>query len=184
MDFVKKEWKNYPDTSTPIMAEDLNRFETAFSTIADELQTENDVCKTVTRYILNGISALHPEYERSYYTTTATPGTTLIPNGGVPHWKIDKPENGFEIGYDGLLITVDSLLLAPAQYSAADSGTQITIEFHTSFTNGQKLACTLYHKPKSTAGSIAGQAKILADGAVNNAVMGIAKKITDEEEKI
>lgn len=182
MDFTPKTWADYPDTSTPITAAELNRIEQGVAAACagvNDAPTIDEMNKAITQCVINGINALHPEYEKSYRAITATPATTLMPSGGAPYWTIDKPESGFESGYDGLLITVDSLLISPAQYTVTDSKTQIVIEFHTSFTNGQTLTCTLYHKPQNGSSIAAGEAVTMSDGVISQALAGIPGQIID-----
>ena len=108
-------------------------------------------------------------------------GVYLKPLNGFRINKSDyNPDNG-----DVVVIWVNNEVLTPGNdYILVESEEDYWEVTRAAPTTGMYLTVQIWNIPKSTAGSIAGQAKILVDGAVNNAVMGIAKKITDEEEKI
>ena len=194
IEYAPKEWKDYPDTSTPIMAADLNRIEQAIGTMADNFQTQTAIAQTITQFIINGINALHPEYTISTFSETVETESDKTMTCTVD-LNVYNPNKS-----DGLLITADGVLVSPLAYGVSVDGNTAKIQFFESagLEIGQSLYATVYHKPENSSGSIAGRATIFADGTANwsaasettiladgcnsDIIAGIAEEITDEEE--
>lgn len=161
IEYTPKEWKDYPDTSTPIMAADLNRIERAIGNMADGFQTQKIIAQTITQYIINGINALHPEYTQSFATETVETESDTIMTC-VMDLSIYNPDNA-----DGLLITADGVLIAPAAYTAAVENNAAVIRFFKSagLRIGDSVQFYIYHKPANGSSSVVGEAVAMADVA-------------------
>lgn len=181
IEYTPVEWKDYPDTSTPIMAADLNRIEQAIVNMADNFQTQKIIAQTITQYIINGINALHPEYTQSFATETVETAsdTTMM---CVMDLSIYNPDN-----YDGLLVVADGVLISPMAYTTAVENNAAVVRFSdlAGLKVGDDVQMYIYHKPQNNGGgAVAGTVITVSDGIVSDTVSGIAEKITDEEETI
>lgn len=178
IDFIQKQWKDFPDTSTPITATELNRLENVISEIAKGFQTQTIIAKTITQFIIHSIFAIYPEYSVS--TLTETVDSEIAAQKTVRlDLNVYNPNKA-----DGLLITLDGILVSPLAYTTTVENDTVLIEFFTSagLEVGQTLNFYVYHKPKTGSTNITGQPLTICDGTVTEGITGIAEKIIDEEE--
>lgn len=173
--YTPKTWKNYPDTSTPIMADDLNRIETAVGKMASVFQSQTDISKTITQFILSSINALHPEYTVNEFSETVETeaDTTMACHVDLNTYN---PESS-----DGLLITADGILISPTGYTTAVESNAAVIRFGTSagLAVGQTVDFYVYHKPQ-TGGISVGQSIAITTGT-SDSIEGISTEIEEEE---
>lgn len=135
---------------------------------------ESNTAKTITRFIINGINALHPEYTQAY--TTAKIGN-----------ESDKTVMTLDLGVynpyksDGLLITADGILIPRFAYATAVDGDAAVIRFFQSagLGIGQMLRFYIYHKPEYSSGTVVGEAVAMSDGVISETVEGKASTVID-----
>lgn len=175
IDFTAKTWVDYPDTSTPIMADDLNRIETAVGEMASVFQSQADIAKAITQFILNSIGGLYPEYTTTTFSETVE---TEADTAMACHVDLNtyNPENS-----DGLLITADGILISQTGYTTAVESNAAVIRFGTSagLAVGQTVDFYVYHKPQTGGGSV-GQSYAITTG-ISDSIDGISTEIEEEE---
>lgn len=194
--YIAKNWKDYPDTSTPITAVELNRMEQGINALAsysqvldgtvsaleESLQSQEQsisaVDKTITKFILNGISALHPEYTMTLFSENVEieEDATMTMVLDLSSYNPNKS--------DGLLLTADDVLISPLAYAATIENNAAIVRIFESagLKVGQTVKAYAYHKPKSSVGTPAGQVKTLPKGGVLSAIHGSMEVINNVTE--
>lgn len=135
---------------------------------------ESNIEKTITRFIINGINALHPEYAQAYTTAkieNESDKTVMTLNLGI--YNPDKS--------DGLLITADGVLVPSFAYATSVDGNSAVISFFQSagLEIGQILRFYIYHKPEAGSGTVVGEAVAMSDGAVVETIEGKPSTVID-----
>ena len=183
IDFTQKTWVDYPDTSTPITAAELNRMEQGITDACNGVNaapTVNGMNWAITQFIINGINALHPEYTVSTFNETVEDESAATMTC-VVDLNVYNPDKS-----DGLLITADGVLISPLAYTTAVENNAAKIQFFESagLQVGQTVYFTVYHKPQgSSGGTVSGTVTTISDSVTVTTVSGFATEITDEEEQ-
>ena len=137
--------------------------------------TEQYVVQTITQFIMQSISALHPEYTISTFgeTVETESDKTMTCTVDLSIYNPDKS--------DGVLITADGVLVSPLAYGVSVDGNTAKIQFFelAGLEIGQTVYATVYHKPENSSGVIAGEAVAMSDGVISETVSGTANTIID-----
>ena len=182
IDFTQKTWVDYPDTSTPITATELNRMEQGITDACNGVNaapTVNGMNQAITQFIINGINALHPEYTESRFSEQVEDESDKTMSCTVD-LNVYNPDKS-----DGLLITADGVLVSPLGYttSVENNAAVIRIGESAGLQVGQTVYFTVYHKTQiSAGGKVSGTVISISDGTVSNSIADDAQEIADEEE--
>lgn len=187
INYETKEWKNYPDTSTPIMAEELNRMERGISSAVSglnslELSTET----ALITYIKRAIDCLYP-HDYSPTKIEATVGEDFYTYSGDSWFMYDISDDVFDPETDGLFVwRNDTELIAKSLYSLSrvlkpdeNVTTWATNTTKLDLQDGDKVEFLIY---KNSAATVTAGESIGLKAGATTAVSGVATPVEDDEE--
>ena len=166
-DYQAKNWKNYPDTTTPIRAEDLKKIDNGVASALNNTQ--------------NLIDCMYPEYTKIQSSVIEIVGLNSLLSS-PPY--IFLQANEFDPKTDGLLFWRNGATLIPRDLYGFEDKSElgyIKVTFHSfvgtqAFQEGETLRYTIYKKPNQSGGlGVLSTSAVGVNMATSSFVLGTAE---------